>query len=131
MAVGHKPTLKRRPYYGAAPPSKEAPKLEQPPTFYTSGLCAAGATNPADSLIKALSSKQIDDDIVSVDKPRKIGFFSLFREKALLILGTTAAAVSGLSMPIWLILLGESLETFNQIGAIIAAGGSYEYCWTK
>ena len=120
-----------------------APKhSEEQPTFYTSGFCAAGTTNAADSLIKAISLKQVDehDDAVtistaitpttSIDKPRKIGFFSLFQyatahEKALLILGTLASAISGLSMPVWLILLGESLETFNQIAAIIAAGGSY------
>lgn len=109
---------------------------EQPPTFYTSGLCAAGSTNPADSLIKAISLRQVDESPTTFEssikppsKPRKIGFFSLFRysttkEKAWLSLGTLMAAISGLSMPIWLLLLAESLETFNQIGSIIAAGGS-------
>ena len=28
-------------------------------------------------------------------------------------------------MPVWLLLLAQSLEIFNQIGSIIAAGGSY------
>eukprot|EP00970_Alexandrium_tamarense_P002139 scaffold294_cov193-Alexandrium_tamarense.AAC.4 len=35
------------------------------------------------------------------------------------------AAISGLSMPMWLMLLSESLATFNQIRTNIAHGGSY------
>jgi hypothetical protein len=109
---------------------------ETPQTFYTSGLCAAGTTNPADSLIKAVSFKHEEETTTfePVGKPqaepKKINFFALFRysttkEKALLTFGTLMAAISGLSMPIWLLLLAESLETSNQIGSIIAAGGSY------
>lgn len=33
------------------------------------------------------------------------------------------AAIAGLAMPVWLLLLAQSLQTFNNIGKIIAAGG--------
>lgn len=108
---------------------------DAPQTFYTSGLCAAGTTNPTDSLIKAISLKHVEETTFeptdeTQPKPKKISFFSLFhystnKERAWLSFGTIMSAISGLSMPIWLLLLAESLETFNQIGSIIAAGGSY------
>lgn len=124
-------------------PRRQTPKVvvpkstnEPPQTFYTSGLCAAGTTNPANSLIKAISVKHVEEtttfEPISTPQaqPKKVNFFALFhysttKEKAFLSFGTLMAAISGLSMPIWLLLLAESLETFNQIGSIIAAGGSY------
>ena len=37
--------------------------------------------------------------------------------------GLCSAAIAGLSMPVWLLLLANSLETFNNIGKIVRAGG--------
>jgi hypothetical protein len=42
--------------------------------------------------------------------------YATARERWLMVLGLFSAGISGLSMPIWLLLLAESLETFNQIG---------------
>jgi ATP-binding cassette subfamily B (MDR/TAP) protein 1 len=61
-------------------------------------------------------------------EPRKIGFLSMFyfstlNEKILMIVGLFSAAIAGLAMPVWLLLLAKSLETFNDIGTIVAAGG--------
>ena len=116
-------------------PMKKKRTAQAPPTFYTSGLCAAGATNPTESLIKAISLKHVEETTfesttTTPSKPSKIQFFSLFRysttnERIWLSFGTLMSAISGLSMPVWLLLLAESLETFNRIGSIIAAGGSY------
>ena len=41
------------------------------------------------------------------------------------------AAISCLSMPMWLMLLSESLATFNQIRTNIAHGGSYAFFLDK
>ena len=56
---------------------------------------------------------------------KRVGLFALFRyskthERWLMVLGMIMAGVAGFSMPIWLLLLAQSLETFNQIGTIIA-----------
>lgn len=53
----------------------------------------------------------------------KLFSFSTARERWLMVLGLAAAFVAGLSMPVWLYLLAQSLETFNNIGKIINAGG--------
>jgi len=65
------------------------------------------------------------------NKNKRVGLFVMFRystnkERMLMVVGILMAAIAGLSMPIWLLLLAQSLEIFNQIGSIIAAGGSID-----
>ena len=99
--------------------------------FFNAGLGAAGATSAAETLIKSVHPTKQEEPTFqsSQEKQKKIGFFAMFHystyhERALMVVGIIMASISGLSMPIWLMLLGESLEMFNQIGQIIASGGS-------
>jgi hypothetical protein len=66
--------------------------------------------------------------VAAATEPSKIGFlsmfyFSTFNEKIWMIVGLFISAIAGLAMPVWLLLLSKSLETFNDIGSIVAAGG--------
>lgn len=110
------------------------------------GFVGGGTTNAAEELIKSIQQlppvQEEPEETTSIiaaadgkvkDTPdkKRIGFFALFRystrkEKWLMMLGLVMSAIAGLSMPVWLLLLAESLETFNQIGSIIAAGGSID-----
>lgn len=76
----------------------------------------------------------------------RIGLFSILsfstvKERWLMVFGLFWAFISGLSMPIWLLLLGQSLETFNELGALIKTVGKekafellidqlYQLCWS-
>jgi ABC-type multidrug transport system fused ATPase/permease subunit len=66
--------------------------------------------------------------------------FATKEEVRWMLLGMALALVSGLSMPAWLLLLGQSLETFNSIGILVnTIGGEatmdlllselYRLCW--
>jgi ATP-binding cassette subfamily B (MDR/TAP) protein 1 len=50
--------------------------------------------------------------------------FSTRRERWLMGFGILWAGVSGLAMPVWLLLLANSLDTFNNLGKIISTVGS-------
>jgi ATP-binding cassette subfamily B (MDR/TAP) protein 1 len=74
------------------------------------------------------SNVDVAPAVVAGAEPLKIGFlsmfnFSTFNEKIWMIVGIFSAAVAGMAMPVWLLLLSKSLETFNDIGTIVAAGG--------
>jgi len=61
------------------------------------------------------------------DKQR-VGLFTLLKystktERYLMSIGIIMAAISGLCMPVWLLLLAQSLSTFNQIGQLFATIG--------
>jgi len=102
---------------------------------FSAGLVGGGTTSAGDTLIQSIIQQPSEDDSSIIDSSttettKRVGLFALFRystrnEKWLMIVGIIMAAVAGLSMPVWLLLLAESLEIFNQIGSIIAAGGSY------
>ena len=104
---------------------------------FSAGLVGGGTTSAGDTLIQSIIQQPEDDSpiidssaVVTTETTKRVGLFALFRyatrnEKWLMIVGIIMAAVAGLSMPVWLLLLAQSLEIFNQIGSIIAAGGSY------
>ena len=104
---------------------------------FSAGLVGGGTTSAGDTLIQSIIQQPSEDDSTIIDSSavatettKRVGLFALFRystrnEKWLMIVGIIMAAVAGLSMPVWLLLLAQSLEIFNQIGSIIAAGGSY------
>ena len=105
---------------------------------FSAGLVGGGTTSAGDTLIQSIIQQPSEDDstiidssaVVTTETTKRVGLFALFRystrnEKWLMIVGIIMAAVAGLSMPVWLLLLAQSLEIFNQIGSIIAAGGSY------
>lgn len=61
----------------------------------------------------------------------RVGLIALFRystcnERLLMTLGSLSAAIAGLSMPVWLMLLAQSLDTFNQIGTLMGTVGAEE-----
>ena len=67
--------------------------------------------------------------------------YSTRREKWLMLGGLISAGVAGLAMPVWLLLLAKSLETFNNLGKLInSVGGDaaveilkdqlYQLCWS-
>ena len=115
--------------------------------FYQAGLAGAGSISAADVLIKSVQQKvnhlaatdlalSTNVDVApaavvaaaTATEPSKIGFLSMFyfstiNEKIWMIVGLFWAAIAGLAMPAWLLLLSTSLETFNDIGSIVAAGG--------
>jgi ATP-binding cassette subfamily B (MDR/TAP) protein 1 len=41
-----------------------------------------------------------------------------------MVAGLVSAGIAGLAMPVWLMLLAQSLETFNDIAKIVRAGGN-------
>jgi hypothetical protein len=97
-------------------------RAKQMASFARLGPAAAPADNPKVSMMALLS-------------------FSTRKERQLMLVGLVAAAISGLSMPTWLVLLGKSLETFNSIGKIVnTVGGEaaleilidelYKLCWS-
>ena len=108
------------------------------------GLVAGGVTSPAEEIIKSIQKLSPVQEIeegpthgleAAADgkdsQNKRVGLFALFRyskthERWLMVLGMIMAGVAGFSMPIWLLLLAQSLETFNQIGTIIASGGSID-----
>jgi ATP-binding cassette, subfamily B (MDR/TAP), member 1 len=105
---------------------------------FSAGLVGGGTTSAGDVLIQSIIQQPSEDDntiidssaVVTTETTKRVGLFALFRystrkEKWLMIVGIIMAAVAGLSLPVWLLLLAQSLEIFNQIGSIIAAGGSY------
>ena len=47
-------------------------------------------------------------------------------DQPVMALGIIMAAVTGLSMPVWLLLLAQSLAVFKQIGTLIVTGGSVD-----
>jgi ATP-binding cassette subfamily B (MDR/TAP) protein 1 len=116
------------------PSSRKVPKQSGLFQRFSAGLIGGGATSAGDELIRSVQIRGakggVDPTakIAEVEK-KKVGVVALFKysttnERWLMLAGIVMAAVAGLSMPVWLLLLAESLETFNQIGAIVAAGGS-------
>lgn len=101
---------------------------------YAAGFVGGGAKNAGEELIRSIA--QAPSATVSAastadaeTQKKRVGLFALFRyatskERMLMVLGIVMAVVSGLSMPVWLLVLAQSLEVFNQIGIIIAQGGS-------
>jgi len=49
--------------------------------------------------------------------------YSTKREKWLMVAGLISAGIAGLAMPVWLLLLAQSLETFNNIGKLMNSVG--------
>ncbi|KAL7535659.1 hypothetical protein ACHAXR_006647 [Thalassiosira sp. AJA248-18] len=108
----------------------------------SAGFIGGGTTSPGDELIKSiLSPVQEHPEPSTITtageeggkelQKKRVGMFALFRystnkERWLMVLGIIMAAIAGLSMPVWLLLLAESLETFNQIGKLIANGESLD-----
>lgn len=93
------------------------------------GLVAGGVTSPAEEIIKSIQKLSPVQEIeegpthgleAAADgkdsQNKRVGLFALFRYSKT----HERWCVAGFSMPIWLLLLAQSLETFNQIGTIIA-----------
>jgi len=142
--------IRRRTVYGrsSAAANKKNPNTAG---FFNAGLAGAGSTSAADILIGSVQRKahqlaatdlaldsSLDSSESATTTPnnnnnavasdtQKVGFlsmfwFSTFSEKMWMIVGTFFAAIAGLAMPVWLLLLAQSLETFNEIGTLIASG---------
>mmetsp|Transcript_13772 Transcript_13772/g.29973 ORF Transcript_13772/g.29973 Transcript_13772/m.29973 type:complete len:1335 (+) Transcript_13772:61-4065(+) len=104
---------------------------------FSAGFIGGGTTSPGDALLSTVKEEPeptltpVSTAVTSKESQKKrVGLFALFdystkNERMLMIVGIIMAAIAGLSMPVWLLLLAQSLEVFNQIGSIIAAGGSY------
>lgn len=107
----------------------------------SAGFIGGGTASPAEALgltnvkedpeptLTPLLAYSTTEVAQGESKKRRVGLLALFdystkNERWLMVVGIIMAAVAGLSMPVWLLLLGESLEVFNQIGTLIAAGGS-------
>lgn len=107
----------------------------------SAGLVGGGATSAGMELLKSIqemeppSMKEAEPkaEMEAIKQPeterKRVGLFALFRysttrERWLMAAGMVSATIAGLSMPVWLLLLAQSLQTFNEIGTIIAAGGS-------
>lgn len=111
---------------------------------FASGLAGAGGSSASTRVVNwfALRAwRQADENQTSnsdeaagavataaKDEKPKVSMRGLFvyatpKEVWCMIGGLLAAAVAGLAMPVWLYLLAQSLETFNNIGKIIGAGG--------
>ena len=129
--------------------TKKTKKKKQttPSSVYEAGLVGAGAKSAVDVFVDSVQQQAVqlaatdvageDDNTIGNDTtaatgtgtaPPKISFGSLFyfstlHEKLWMVVGIVAAGIAGLAMPVWLLLLSHSLETFNDIGTIIAAGG--------
>ena len=119
--------------------------------IFNAGLTGGGRTSATDVLVDFMAStakKNAATDLAvngkdgdgnaaaavasaglsEAEKPKRVGMlalfsFATFSEGMMMIAGTVMAIISGLSMPVWLLLLAQSLETFNNIGKIIGAGG--------
>jgi len=100
------------------------------------GISKQGRPEPPEVQDKATATAETPNQpsamvAATAETPPKVGFLELFSfstasERWWMVLGTLMAAIAGLAMPVWLMLLAQSLETFNQIGKIIAAGGSID-----
>eukprot|EP00985_Skeletonema_marinoi_P015135 scaffold7749_cov105-Skeletonema_marinoi.AAC.1 len=71
---------------------------------------------------------QPQQQVVQEKDKNRVGLFTLLKystktERYLMSLGIVMAAISGLCMPVWLLLLAQSLSTFNQIGQLFATIG--------
>ena len=115
---------------------------------FSAGFIGGGTTSAGEELIRSIQLAAVEEEgleptkvpltaeeTAAADEAKKekkrVGFFQMFRystdkERGLMILGIIMAAIAGLSMPVWLLLLAQSLEVFNQIGTIIAQGGSID-----
>ena len=113
------------------PSSRKVPEQSGLFQCFSAGLIGGGATSAGNELIRSVQIRGakggVDPTakIAEVEK-KKVGVVALFKysmtnEHWLMLVGIVMAAVAGLSMPVWLLLLVESLETFKQIGAIVAA----------
>ncbi len=127
---------------------KSSTRLIQPDNIMLrSGFIGGGANAATDELLKSfqavtatqtkgeayltsseaapLGKQQIQ--VEEKDKNR-VGLFTLLKysttnERYLMVVGIIMAAISGLCMPVWLLLLAQSLSTFNQIGQLFATLG--------
>ena len=108
-----------------------------------SGFIGGGANAATDELLKSFTQQTaVAAPLLLDDKQRKqqeqvgeedqqkqrIGLLTLLQyatrtERSLMLLGIVMAAISGLCMPTWLLLLAQSLSTFNQIGQLLATVG--------
>ena len=86
---------------------------------------AAAAPTLLDDKQKQQQQEQVGDED---QQKQRIGLLTLLQyatktERSLMLLGIVMAAISGLCMPTWLLLLAQSLSTFNQIGQLLATVG--------
>ena len=106
-----------------------------------SGFIGGGANAATDELLKSFTQqtaptlllddkqKQQQEQAGEEDQQKqRIGLLTLLQyatktERSLMLLGIVMAAISGLCMPTWLLLLAQSLSTFNQIGQLLATVG--------
>jgi len=108
-----------------------------------SGFIGGGANAATDELLKSFTQqtavaaplllddkqKQQQEQVGEEDQQKqRIGLLTLLQyatktERSLMLLGIVMAAISGLCMPTWLLLLAQSLSTFNQIGQLLATVG--------
>lgn len=105
-----------------------------------SGFIGGGANAATDELLKSFTQqtaplllddkqKQQQEQVGEEDQQKqRIGLLKLLQyatktERSLMLLGIVMAAISGLCMPTWLLLLAQSLSTFNQIGQLLATVG--------
>jgi len=115
---------------------------------FSAGFLGGGTTSAGDELIRSIQELPLIREegakpptdvaeaagaVTKKEEPEKkrVGLFALFRystnnERILMVVGIVSAAIAGLSMPVWLLVLAQSLELFNQIGSLIAAGGSVD-----
>lgn len=86
---------------------------------------------------------EAQDKAEKVPKVRTLALlsFATTEERWWMIFGLVMACISGLTMPCWLLLLAQSLETFNSIGKLVnTVGGEeaieilidelYKLCWS-
>jgi len=126
---------------------KSSTRLIQPDSIMLrSGFIGGGANAATDELLKSLqaattaqtkaeayfltSSEEAAAPLIEVEEKdrSRVGLFTLLKysttnERYLMVVGVVMAAISGLSMPVWLLLLAQSLSTFNQIGQLFATMG--------
>ncbi|KAL3912758.1 MAG: hypothetical protein SGILL_006759, partial [Bacillariaceae sp.] len=146
-AAGKQPSVRRDTPY---PTNLHATAADDDLTsgIFNAGLTGGGRTSATDVLVDFMASTAKknaatdlavnggDDDekaaavggLSEDEKPKRVGMLALFSfatfgEGMWMIAGTVFAVISGLSMPVWLLLLAQSLQTFNNIGKIIGAGG--------
>ena len=117
-------------------------KIQPDSTLLRSGFIGGGANAATDELLKsfqqaaaastkqqtALENTQQDQQKQQPNEKNRVGLFTLLKysttnERYLMSIGILMAAISGLCMPTWLLLLAQSLDTFNQIGQLIATMG--------
>ena len=106
----------------------------------SAGLAGAASSSAGSVLVDWVSSRakrfaslEVMDRFFPKSEPvteglQKVSFMTLFsfsttQEVWLMLAGLVSSSIAGLSMPVWLLLLAQSLETFNNIGKIVNAGG--------